>query len=58
MFYKLIISLFYIAISVMVITPVVALIAAPMTIINLIVAMVVATTLVSTSGYLLYIELN
>ena len=42
----------------MVITPVVALIAAPMTIINLIVAMVVATTLVSTAGYLLYIELN
>ena len=58
MFYKLIISLFYIFISAMVITPIVALIAAPGTILNLVVAALVAAGLVITSSYLLYIELN
>ena len=58
MFYKIAISLFYIFISAMVITPIVALIAAPGTIINLIVALLVAAILVSTAGYLLYIELH
>ena len=58
MFYKIAISLFYIFISAMVIAPVVALIAAPWTIINLVVATLVATMLVSTAVYLLYIELH
>ena len=58
MFYKLIISLFYIVISAMVITPVVALVAAPMTIVNLVIAAMLAVILIGTAGYLLYIELE
>ena len=58
MFYKIAISLFYIVISAMVITPVVALIAAPGTIINLVVAALVAAGLIITSSYLLCIELE